>query len=486
MDLDKIKLFFCNSRNFRLYMLLSMFFANVAFVDVIAVFAMLFGLVWSFFILFFKFKSDDYVREMQFNKLVFGFLISSLLTVILHVRHNFGLNLLYVWYSLICFIIFYGLHAEKNSKESRCEMFFFFKLMVIITTILSLLSIATLTFQSMEIKGEGLTKYKKIFSCMGPSSIDLNGYTLGIYQSRLIGIYTNANLLGFSAVIGIVAATIMMKRKNDENAKFKLPMWLCIACVVLNIICLFLSDSNGSFLFVIIYITSLLFCKLLAGEYKVRMSIILKRTMYLMVACSCFICISVVLRGYTQKFVIHMISEAVDIKNNADNVILTDKNVEPGEDIVIGRKKGINGYNDVSSGRIELWKQGIRLFSKHPVMGIGRANFLYYGELYLKDGLRFPDVHNGYLSILIAYGIIGFGWFASFGCVVAVLVLRYLFKQSVLKRANIFPKLFSFLVAYCVYALLEITFLSQPFFETLIFWFVLGHIMTCVKKYSVV
>ena len=61
MDLDKIKLFFCNSRNFRLYMLLSMFFANVAFVDVIAVFAMLFGLVWSLFILFFKFKSDDYV-----------------------------------------------------------------------------------------------------------------------------------------------------------------------------------------------------------------------------------------------------------------------------------------------------------------------------------------------------------------------------------------------------------------------------------------
>lgn len=243
---------------------------------------------------------------------------------------------------------------------------------------------------------------------------------------------------------------------------------------------------------------ALLFCKLLAGEKKIRISVIFKKTIYLVVICVCLVCSLFATRKYTQTLVGNMISETMDLKNNADNIILTDKSVEYDKkttkegknevteksNMTIGRKKGVNGYNDVSSGRIELWKQGTTLFLRHPIMGISRANFLYYGDVYLKDGLRFPDVHNGYLSILIAYGLSGFLWFVLFGISVAVSVLRHLFRQSVLHKANVFPKLFSFIVAYCVYALIEITFLSQPFFETLIFWFVLGYIMTCVKKYS--
>ncbi|MFX0124499.1 MAG: O-antigen ligase family protein, partial [Candidatus Hodarchaeota archaeon] len=68
------------------------------------------------------------------------------------------------------------------------------------------------------------------------------------------------------------------------------------------------------------------------------------------------------------------------------------------------------------AARIFLWKMGIKMFSKSPIIGIGPENFgvylpdyaekhrdervgrVYYGRI----------LHNGYLEILVGTGIIGF------------------------------------------------------------------------------
>ena len=56
------------------------------------------------------------------------------------------------------------------------------------------------------------------------------------------------------------------------------------------------------------------------------------------------------------------------------------------------------------SGRVDIWSQGITVFSQHPFLGVGSGAFRAAIE-------RGSAPHNVYLSVLVAVGIIGFGLF---------------------------------------------------------------------------
>ena len=84
----------------------------------------------------------------------------------------------------------------------------------------------------------------------------------------------------------------------------------------------------------------------------------------------------------------------------------------------------------------------------------------------------------------MANGVVGFLCFAIFGVLVALRISRKIFRERFFDWSNVPYKLFSFIVAYCAYALIEITFLSQPFFETIIFWYMLGFLMSYIVKYE--
>ena len=139
------------------------------------------------------------------------------------------------------------------------------------------------------------------------------------------------------------------------------------------------------------------------------------------------------------------------------------------EQFHIGRE-----HYEVSSGRITLLKQGIEIFKHNPIMGIGRANLGLYAKMYLKDGLRHPDLHNGYLTILVCYGIVGFLIFAIFSFLVAVDVCKHMFECVNHNYFGVFTKLFSVLVGYCGYCLFEKAILFDVTFMVGFFWIMLG------------
>jgi O-antigen ligase len=56
------------------------------------------------------------------------------------------------------------------------------------------------------------------------------------------------------------------------------------------------------------------------------------------------------------------------------------------------------------SGRVELWKQAILIFSKHPFMGLGSGTL---------DSVIGSAAHNTFISVAAETGIIGFGLFLS-------------------------------------------------------------------------
>lgn len=147
------------------------------------------------------------------------------------------------------------------------------------------------------------------------------------------------------------------------------------------------------------------------------------------------------------------------------------------EEIHIGRQN-----YEVSSGRIALFKQGIIIFKHHPWIGIGRANLNLYAKKYIEGGLRHPDLHNGYLTILVSTGIIGFAIFALFSLLVSLDICRYLFIFVNKNCFGIFCKFFSALVAYCGYCLFEKAILFDMTFMVGFFWLILGYAVSYIQN----
>ena len=69
------------------------------------------------------------------------------------------------------------------------------------------------------------------------------------------------------------------------------------------------------------------------------------------------------------------------------------------------------------NGRTEQWRQGLRAFKDHPVLGVGT-------DMYRSVNTLSKVAHNSYLSVLVEEGLIGFALFALILAIVAGQVLR--------------------------------------------------------------
>ena len=106
------------------------------------------------------------------------------------------------------------------------------------------------------------------------------------------------------------------------------------------------------------------------------------------------------------------------------------------EAVEIGRDP-LSGSYDVSSGRITLLKQSLIMFKNHPFFGVGRGNIVEYGLREIPGGLRFSDFHNGYVTILVSWGTIGFIIFSSFALMLAIDMCKSLFNMGFNKHYNL-------------------------------------------------
>ena len=86
--------------------------------------------------------------------------------------------------------------------------------------------------------------------------------------------------------------------------------------------------------------------------------------------------------------------------------------------------------NDISTGRVEIWENGLRMFSDHPVLGIGSGAFIAANS----SGEYGPPIelnpHSIYIQLLAELGLIGFVvWFAFL-----ISYLRLLLKRHTPRR----------------------------------------------------
>ena len=96
-----------------------------------------------------------------------------------------------------------------------------------------------------------------------------------------------------------------------------------------------------------------------------------------------------------------------------------------------------NNNQDISTGRLSMWKIAWGLFKDNPVLGIGWGAFADYVPLSIQSGheslFEVRNVHNCYLQVLCETGIIGFVIFTG---LLFYILYSSIKKSRVLTRMN--------------------------------------------------
>lgn len=456
-----LKRFFLNPSNFRITYLLTLFFTNVCVIRDIALIVQYVLMLWAALIVFFYYVRNRRIFKIKYSKYLILYLISITITALINITSNFWQNMLMAAHIAICFFVFYGMHTEKNKKRIYREIYVISVSVMILTFAINLAGFP--------------------FACMN-IHFKWHDYLFIIYENRYTSFFTNPNLLGFLSAVSIMFAHFLTKPSFLKRACVKPPKrWVLYIISVFNLLCMYLSDSNASFILLGCYICTYMFFRVFKRKTEVNFKqFTLKVGKF--IAYSLAACIVLLSTRAATGYTVVQLSNLTQVK-------LPDSISQPEVPGVIDD----SGKNPVTfkhenknfdSGRIRLFTEALTLIENYPLFGVGKANLVPYSEKYIEGGLHFSDLHNGYLTILACSGIVGFVIFVGFAFHLARHIIKSLFIEKKNLRKSVFPCLFSFALAYCVYSFFEKTLLYEQSFMVVIFWAVLGYISVYMLKYD--
>ncbi len=354
------------------------------------------------------------------------------------------------------FFLFYGLHSESTTRSGQRRIF---KELYVLCNILVYLSfvINVLSLISLYAIGE---------------SINYSFGYLVVYENRFTGIYFNPNLMAFSSFCAMVCCHILIKKDFVESVTKKKTgkARLCFIAVsfLLNLIVILLSDSNATAVIMICYVIMTVCYKFFGGR-KLNFGLVFKRCLVLavmlaFVTTGVFAFRSIVQTGTTYT---------MTTPNEAENVF------QDSED-ELNRITFEHQNKNIDSGRLQLLVQGINVIKHHPIFGVGKGNITKYGNHYNNNKMKYSDFHNGYLTIMVCSGLVGFFFFAALAICLCKRMTVLLFGIESKKHNDVFPCLFAFIFAYCVFAVFEKTLVFEVSFMVTFFWLMLGFAAACM------
>lgn len=465
--MDKLKAILTDTSLFRRCYIICLFFCNVSFIQVPAYVSLVFLFLWGVFLLFYNERKYRTFSKTRFGLWLLAFVLFSTITAVLHIKDNFLYNLIIQFHICICFFIFYGLHTEKHLNFRR-ELYHICRFIVYTTTIVGVLGLACL---------------------MAGISFEVMSIKFIIYENRFTGIYSNPNILGFVSVVAIFCVHMLTKSNFIEisGQERVSRIWL-ISALAINCMSLFLCDSNGALLLMVCYVITFVLYKMFGSEREFSKKQIVTKLIALALA-GAFIMGSI--------FFVRIFTQAgfTEILEKAEVGIVSEDETQQDMFYATERITFSHINKNIDSGRFKLWRQAASLFSDFPLFGIGKGNVYDYGETKFDNGIHFADIygdalskfatdfHNGYATILVCSGIIGFALFSIFGLRFAKHISIHVFKAKNLKD-SILPCMYSFLCAYLVYAFIEKALLYDVSFTVLFFWLIMGYVSCFLCQYE--
>lgn len=447
-----------NPSKFRISYLVVLFFCNIAFVQIPAYVCLVFLFFWGVYLVYRKIVKDKCFDRLRFGLWIVAFIAVNLMTMLINISMSFFYNIVILLHISICFFIFYGIHTEKG-LNSKAELYKVCKFIIYATSIFGalgfILMMSNVKFEWMWIK-------------------------FIIFENRYTGVYINPNILGFISVVSIVCCHLSMKPDFLIKAKRTRisRIWIAI-CLSVDLFSLLLCDSNASFTLFVCYVIFTLIFIYFSSSARMKKRQFFIKSVAVLVAAVYVVFTAFMVRTICQRGFSHLVKT-----NTLDKVAVKTIN-----EITSGEAITFNHVNkNIDSGRLKLIKESFKLFQLSPVFGISNGNIIEYSQKYLNGTLSLSyhnsDIHNGYLTIIVSTGVVGFLIFAVWGLKFGKHIVFNLFKRQNAGSQDILPCLFAFCCGYLVYSLFEKALLYDISFMVMWFWYMLGMTSVYLNKYE--
>ena len=447
-----------NPSKFRLSYLIVLYFCNISFIQIPAYACLVFLFLWGLYLVYYKIKYQHCFDNMRFSLWLLLFLAVNFITMLLNLSEGLVYNIIMLCHISICFFVFYGIHTEKELNP-KAELYKVCKFIICATT---------------------------VFGAMGfifmMSGVKFEWYWIKftIFENRFTGVFINPNILGFISVVAIVCCHIISKQDFLAQAKRGRisRIWLAL-CLSVCLFSLLLCDSNASFMLFICYVIFTLVFYAFSMSAKLKKRQALMKFIALTLAAVYVIGAALMVRTISQRTFSHLINP----KYAQTQAALSIQEITSGEAITFTHEN-----TKLDSGRIKLLKESIRLFQISPVFGVSNGNIIEYSQKYLNGTLSLSyhnnDIHNGYMTILVSTGIVGFLIFSIFGLRFGKHIVVNLFRRQNAGSQDILPCLFAFCCGYLVYSLFEKALLYDISFMVMWFWYMIGMTSVYLNKYE--
>lgn len=445
-----------DNSKFRASYIIVLFFCNVSFIQIPAYVCLVALFCWGTYLVYYNIRYRRCFERLRFGLWIIAFLAVNFITILINLSSNLFYNLIMFLHICICFFIFYGVHTEEFNFKT--ELYKVCKFIIYATSILGIIGFI---FMMCGVKFEVL--WIKFI----------------IYENRFTGVFINPNILGFISVVSIVCCHIITRQDFlAQSGQKHISGIMLTICLCVDMVSLLLCDSNASFVLFVCYIVVILVFNLFSMSVKTPKKQILMKILAASLACVYIVSAAFFTRSICQQAFSQMLSPKPISTTTAETIA-----TESTETVTFTHLN-----SNLDSGRIKLIKESVKLFRLSPLFGISNGNIILYSQKYLDGTLSLSyhnnDLHNGYLTILVSTGIVGFCIFAIFGLRLAKHIASNLFRRQNAHSQDILPCLFAFCCAYLVYALFEKALLYDISFMVMWFWYMIGAASVYLNKYE--
>lgn len=472
-------------------------FAGSFALKIFSLFVALFGSVIVFYRLL---NVKKYIKFYAFPLLIL-FSLSYTVSSLVNIKYGIVENIQALVWMIFHFSILYTSDTTRPADKEQKVFWGLLKYFLFYIAISNIVSIAML------ITGFGRTFFNSF-----------NGNLMGFIWGRLWGIYTDPNTASILCVASIFISLYFLFKTTHKWNKV-----LMILNILLSLCYISFSDSRtGLVCFVFsLFVCSYIFFK---NTSKIKLKTCLKQLTAIacafIIATSGLMSINGIKSGYNALIRISSDSDSSSLKddNESSKENITDSSVESTtsssaesttssspesttnsslesttetpSDNTVGRT-GNELDGDISNRRFSLWKSGIEIWKKSPVLGTSHRNLISFAldktpDTYLVNNDRagyFDTTHNSYIDILISQGIVGAVIFA----IIFILIIVLIFKKMIFTNNYSYCTaenllLVGLLLAFASSAafILEIVYINSA--GAFIFWLSLGRLVKKLKE----
>nr|WP_245249813.1 O-antigen ligase family protein [Vagococcus allomyrinae] len=305
---------------------------------------------------------------------------------------------------------------------------------------------------------------------------------LGFVENRLFGIFSDPNFAATICLVTVAVSLYYLFQKKEQK-RLALNIFFVIN-IIFQLAFVVLSGSRTGLLELYVVLLFATFMYTYQFNFKQNKKMYQKLMISILASGIMFLSAFVSLKIIREVFITvpsYIVESVTTIENDGNSSKIKKNRISKKIDL---SRADVENSEDVSNGRVNIWKTGIKLFNEQKIIGVGpsREGIVAFAEdkfpdsVIAKTGL---SLHSFLVQTLTGTGILGFIVFFSFFILNMLKIFLHSFKdRKFVYSIDFVFYLITLLISINAVVSSEIVLVNK--IGAFIFWLLLGRVLQAV------